>query len=377
MTIRPKEISIHALREEGAAPAKRTWPQLWHFYPRPPRGGRRPCPCWGAFALYFYPRPPRGGRRHPVASYEFEVVFLSTPSARRATPRKRAPTRRLPLFLSTPSARRATTSAGHITFIKRYFYPRPPRGGRLRYTGLTEEQKQFLSTPSARRATSERGTSGRACNISIHALREEGDVTTDLMQESTEISIHALREEGDRKGLRRAALPFYFYPRPPRGGRPGFPPCCCCPRYFYPRPPRGGRLHTSRASPRMRRNFYPRPPRGGRPAANLKYYASVKFLSTPSARRATTGPLHLSRPPTYFYPRPPRGGRPLRRSFRPLAKSISIHALREEGDHGVHLLHAHGRISIHALREEGDAPAGGCDEFCGISIHALREEGDR
>ena len=33
----------------------------------------------------------------------------------------------------------------------------------------------FLSTPSARRATSERGTSGRACNISIHALREEGD----------------------------------------------------------------------------------------------------------------------------------------------------------------------------------------------------------
>ena len=34
------------------------------------------------------------------------------------------------------------------------------------------------------------------------------------------ISIHALREEGDPCGLLRL-LPFgYFYPRPPRGGRP-------------------------------------------------------------------------------------------------------------------------------------------------------------
>ena len=33
-----------------------------------------------------------------------------------------------------------------------------------------------------------------------------------------------------------------------------------------------------------------------------------------------------------FYPRPPRGGRPFRRSFMAFSSSISIHALREEGD---------------------------------------------
>ena len=35
-----------------------------------------------------------------------------------------------------------------------------------------------------------------------------------------------------------------------------------------------------------------------------------------------------------------------------------------------------GSISIHALREEGDAVFRGGAVRCGISIHALREEGD-
>ena len=58
-------------------------------------------------------------------------------------------------FLSTPSARRAT-------FVKVAVH-----------NGFT-----FLSTPSARRATDHYY---RVCNqggISIHALREEGDITT-------------------------------------------------------------------------------------------------------------------------------------------------------------------------------------------------------
>ena len=42
-------------------------------------------------------------------------------------------------------------------------------------------------------------------------------------QMDREISIHALREEGDN--FRRNPIPeiFYFYPRPPRGGRPLMP----------------------------------------------------------------------------------------------------------------------------------------------------------
>ena len=35
-----------------------------NFYPRPPRGGRRPVHGrHHTLMLYFYPRPPRGGRR--------------------------------------------------------------------------------------------------------------------------------------------------------------------------------------------------------------------------------------------------------------------------------------------------------------------------
>ena len=56
-------------------------------------------------------------------------------------------------------------------------------------------------------------------------------------------------------------------------------------------------------------DFYPRPPRGGRRVLSEKTTETEKFLSTPSARRATTSQwfaiLYLSD----FYPRPPRGGR--------------------------------------------------------------------
>ena len=56
---------------------------------------------------------------------------------------------------------------------------------------------QFLSTPSARRATPLRRYCKKTKRISIHALREEGDlkIVSDMVTEL--ISIHALREEGD------------------------------------------------------------------------------------------------------------------------------------------------------------------------------------
>ena len=84
----------------------------------------------------------------------------------------------------------------------------------------TAWMEQFLSTPSARRATIPRYFDKKYEEISIHALREEGDlgntaalsVTTIFlstpsarrathyictMEDETGISIHALREEGD------------------------------------------------------------------------------------------------------------------------------------------------------------------------------------
>ena len=55
----------------------------------------------------------------------------------------------------------------------------------------------FLSTPSVRRATHGGKRTGHQQAISIHALREEGDAELALSDQIKAISIHALREEGD------------------------------------------------------------------------------------------------------------------------------------------------------------------------------------
>ena len=104
---------------------------------------------------------------------------------------------------------------------------------------------------------------------------------------------------------------------------------CIC--NFYPRPPRGGRpidwrkVFTSS-------NFYPRPPRGGRPGSACRAALAHRFLSTPSARRATCADALQAGRCRYFYPRPPRGGRHILQLHLLHSKTISIHALREEGD---------------------------------------------
>ena len=112
---------------------------------------------------------------------------------------------------------RARSEAGFRTW---HFYPRPPRGGRHGISLLGHHSGQFLSTPSARRATSAYGRVNSVADISIHALREEGDMPCLRWKNGLIISIHALREEGDASALRMSFLTSNFYPRPPRGGRP-------------------------------------------------------------------------------------------------------------------------------------------------------------
>ena len=66
--------------------------------------------------------------------------------------------------------------------------------------------RTFLSTPSARRATEVVPQDTVWTKISIHALREEGDPMSGNVPTSYfSISIHALREEGDRQA--RLLLP--------------------------------------------------------------------------------------------------------------------------------------------------------------------------
>ena len=213
-------ISIHALREEGDACAGSGDGNPCYFYPRPPRGGRRQVrrDQWRV-QVYFYPRPPRGGRRHPprrssrckpisihalreegdnavinnlTTGTDFyprpprggrrpilqrpppSFLFLSTPSARRATYDSVSHPVQVAIFLSTPSARRATFKD------RRYktpdgFLSTPSARRATQQHQLPGGHCKFLSTPSARRATRVHRRHRQHHRISIHALREEGD----------------------------------------------------------------------------------------------------------------------------------------------------------------------------------------------------------
>ena len=189
--------------------------------------------------------------------------------------------------------------------------------------------------------------------ISIHALREEGDCCFCVCIVD-DANFYPRPPRGGRRssGRERSAAP-NFYPRPPRGGRPRGKLRACGRGDFYPRPPRGGRL-IRRFSSALSNNFYPRPPRGGRHPLWTIPNLYTKFLSTPSARRATYQSIWAVADTMYFYPRPPRGGRQLAKKLNAIVPDISIHALREEGDCRSSSRDSGKVISIHALREEGD-----------------------
>ena len=125
---------------------------------------------------------------------------------------------------------------------------------------------------------------------------------------------------------------------------------------FYPRPPRGGRLLDRTINGEQHVISIHALREEGDVLALCCCSVTSKFLSTPSARRATRWSSFQRQRPEYFYPRPPRGGRLLFARHLAAGQHISIHALREEGDQPwAQVLSAVYGISIHALREEGDA----------------------
>ena len=212
----------------------------------------------------FYPRPPRGGRRRASFKVSRGGSFLSTPSARRATRsghRSSAPL----LFLSTPSARRATHFSGHRQGTGEISIHALREEGDSSSPLILATQRLFLSTPSARRAT-----------ISLH-----------IKSQQERISIHALREEGDPLRLTQK-LHIGRFLSTPSARRATGRLCLTVPIPMIS-------IHALReegdwppvSTSSMYSNFYPRPPRGGRPNTRHRSLCTNTFLSTPSARRAT------------------------------------------------------------------------------------------
>ena len=132
-------------------------------------------------------------RRKTARKYQ----FLSPPSARRATVTVPAPESFKDEFLSPPSARRATVHRRRRGHGRRISIPAlreegdgdladafpqimeflsPPSARRATVAlPVSKLARIFLSPPSARRATANDSASVNVAEISIPALREEGD----------------------------------------------------------------------------------------------------------------------------------------------------------------------------------------------------------
>ena len=170
---------------------------------------------------------------------------------------------------------------------------------------------QFLSTPSARRATRQRGPCRHHRSISIHALREEGDRSYMMASSTHEIFLStpsARRATFGRIWTASFTTRISIHALREEGDQTSDRPPCPDHRFL--------------STPSARRAT-----RGSLTA----FLSLLIFLSTPSARRATLDSWHygdnytisihalreegdsvptvLYRFRPYFYPRPPRGGR--------------------------------------------------------------------
>ena len=218
-------ISIHALREEGDFD----------------------CTCASALLVYFYPRPPRGGRRLPFRAYA-KVWNISIHALREEGDCSKRRTCRN-LWISIHALReegdgpRQFCNGGHSI---------------------------FLSTPSARRATAGEALRVGGVVISIHALREEGDVfkRSKALQKSQFLSTPSARRATYAYCTYNSTTGIFLSTPSARRAT------------LRPHPRRAGVLY-----------FYPRPPRGGRPVWVSTITMVPEFLSTPSARRATAAKI--------------------------------------------------------------------------------------
>ena len=237
------------------------------------------------------------------------------------------------------------------------FNPRPPWGGR-------QEQRDNYKAQA---------------DISIHALRGEGDSGLRSMTRGRMISIHALRGEGDdklrvdqtvarkfqstpsvgratvklsppvKRSLRFQSTPSVGRATPARGLRQsqkgGFQSTPSVGRAtfyrtdnifasldFNPRPPWGGRPPRAGRRKGGRGNFNPRPPWGGRPEHSGKNFCFLHHFNPRPPWGGRQDEESGCQDLRHFNPRPPWGGRRRLCQRHGTVRRISIHALRGEGD---------------------------------------------
>ena len=212
-----------------------------NFYPRPLWGGRLM-----AISITFYQfeflSTPSVGRATQIDGHQLEITkFLSTPSVGRATQHSRPSLSRVRNFYPRPpwGGRQCFLSAYGLWA---YFYPRPPWGGRPATAGTGDVLQDFYPRPPWGGRPGHCILWARSRNFYPRppwggrpATAGTGDVLQDFYPRPpwggrllghgkrrcpTEISIHALRGEGDQDAGGASSARRHFYPRPPWGGRP-------------------------------------------------------------------------------------------------------------------------------------------------------------
>ena len=308
---------------------------------------------------------------------ENSTVFLSTLPARGATYgiRKLG----LPDFISIHAPREGSDrEVRRREGDRKNFYPRSPRGERL---------GGFLFF-------------GDSNSISIHAPREGSDVDTMTLNYRTiKISIHAPREGSDNIAAIDTDQTVDFYPRSPRGERPGQKGIDGRRGHISIHAPREGSDSPASIRPVSQRNFYPRSPRGERPDAAACTWGRTAISIHAPREGSDIWDWHVLSNHSISIHAPREGSDVLTSLGFVGAESISIHAPREGSDHrlppglpkhlrflstlparGATPAHAHGMaeidISIHAPREGSDRPHLQGAHRRRISIHAPREGSD-
>ena len=263
----------------------------------------------------FYPRPPRGGRPYLWERNEKGEKISIHALREEGDDEHNGNFEEAKEFLSTPSARRATAEVVEAPEGKEYFYPRPPRGGRL-YDGYFCLSRRKISIHALREegdaiwvlsrlvsrisihALREEGDSQQKFNrrsmyISIHALREEGDADNAPVADCASISIHALREEGDSGNKGTYSLPtISIHALREEGDRSGWPA--------------GYRLAISIHALREEGD-----------GCVLRYTDHLEISIHALREEGDHRRCRLRQGSLYFYPRPPRGGRPSGSRCRP------------------------------------------------------------
>ena len=191
------------------------------------------------------------------------------------------------------------------------FYPRPPRGGRL-------------VVPHAGRQN---------CIISIHVPREGDDQQPHVGGDQGDISIHVPREGDDTaRGRRHSAARQFLSTSPARGTTRRHAAARACGRYFYPRPPRGGRPGAV-YDQYVQGTISIHVPREGDDVRKFIMDAEAQIFLSTSPARGTTRRLPEKTPTVVISIHVPREGddrRQLCHTSSPL--KISIHVPREGDD---------------------------------------------